>query len=148
MITRVKGLAMFTWFLIISGPAYSQSASYTVLKVAGDVYCVRLQKNLHYSDKITSQDQLRFNNSSAYLIVLNPQEGRKIVRSVQQNTPSELKSLLIDVVSLEKKHTASRGDNDGSALRQAIKQLRLQLDVDTLLVLGSGKVTFANSDLL
>src|SRR5260221_5722561 len=149
MITLFRRVVAMSSILIVAGlPAFSQSTSYTVLKVAGDVYCERLQKNLHYSDKITSEDKLRFNRTSAYLVVLNPQEGRKVVRGVQQDTSSELKDLLIDVVSLEKKHTASRGEGDISGSAQAIKRLRSQLDVDTLVILGSGKASFANSDLL
>ncbi len=149
MITLFRRVVAMSSILIVAGlPAFSQSTSYTVLKVAGDVYCERLQKNLHYSDKITSEDKLRFNSTTAYLVVLNPQEGRKVVRGVQQDTSSELKDLLIDVVSLEKKHTASRGEGDISGSAQAIKRLRSQLDVDTLVILGSGKASFANSDLL
>ena len=134
-------------FLIpIAVPVYSQNGTFTVLKVMGSVFCQRLQKDLQNGDKLMTQDKIRFSSPNSYLIVISPQDGRKVVKPASANTESELKSLLMDIVSLEKKHTANRGLDEGSKQVKAMKVLKMQLEADTLLILGSGKAIFINSD--
>ena len=149
MIAQLKQFGTVLLLLIITGvPVYSQYTAYSVVKAFGNVYCDRLQKNLQNADKIDSQDKLSFNSALAYLVLLSPKEGRKVVRNAKPNTSSELNSLLMDIVSLEKKHTSSRGSDNGTKQVLALKKLKSQVDIDSLVVLGSGKASFANADLV
>lgn len=148
IISRLTQVGIIALFLIFSAVStYSQSPVFTVLHVMGNVYCGRLQKDLQTGDKIITQDKLRFNSTSAYLVVMSPQDGRKMVRPASQNVDTELKSLLSDIVSLEKRHTASRGGEEEDKQARALKKLKSQFeDTDTLLILGSGKASFGGSD--
>lgn len=137
--------ALFFLLYILGQSAIAQS-SYNVLKVTGSVYCERLHKDLVSGDKIQSQDKLRFGGPEAYLVVISPQDGRKLVKPSTSTTTSELKSLLTDIVSLEKRHTAFRGNEDEDKQVKARKAVKTQLEVDTLLILGSGKANFSKSD--
>jgi hypothetical protein len=148
-IRRFQRFTLIVMLSAIAHQSYPQNSnSYTVLKATGAIYCSRLKKNLQNSDKITDHDKLTFTAATDYLIVINPKEGRKIVRDTGPLAGSELNSLLTDIVSLEKRRTSSRGNSQGSREATALRTLRSQFDVDSLLILGSGKVSLDGAGLL
>jgi hypothetical protein len=124
----------------------SDAQTYSVLKVTGTVHCDRLKKDLQVGDKIHADDKLKFGTPNSSLIVISPQDGRKAVKQ-GKSASSELKSLLTNIVSLEKKNTGVRGHEDKTKQDIAFDTLRSQLNVSRLVVLGSGKINFTGNDL-
>src|SRR5882672_11195992 len=90
-------ISVLIFMLSLAPELLAQSNTYSVLKVTGSVYCERLKKDLQNGDKITEQDKVRFVSPDAYLVVISPRDGRKVVKPVSKNSSSELKSLLSDI---------------------------------------------------
>jgi hypothetical protein len=146
-VVKLAGLVLIFCAMSLPLPA-AQTTTYSVLKVTGRVYCDRLKKDLTNGDKIFPEDKLHFATANGYLVLISPQDGRKVVKPNSKDTSSELKTLLTDIVSLEKRHTAVRGHNKGNKHQKALDTLSAQFNVETLLILGSGKVSFANTNVV
>jgi hypothetical protein len=142
--SQLQFLALAAVFVVCAG--ISNAQTYSVLKVTGTVHCDRLKKDLQVGDKIQADDKLKFGSAYSFLIVISPQDGRKAVRQGKTSS-SELKSLLTNIVSLEKKNTGVRGHEDKTKQDIAFDTLKAQLNVSTLVILGSGKISFAGNDL-
>jgi hypothetical protein len=125
----------------------ARAQTYTVVKAKGVVHCERLKKDLQAGDKIDAQDKLKFGSPDALLIVISPKDGRKAVKPGGKNSSSELRSLLTNIVSLEKKNTGVRGHEDKTKQDMAFDTLKAQFNVTKLVILGSGKINLAGYNL-
>lgn len=121
--------------------ALAQTAgSFTVIKVNGNVYSNALKRVVKTGDIIQPSDRLQFNSRESYLHVINDKEGLKTVRSVPDNSPRELMQLLQKFLANQKSNRAMRGGTAGWG------KMREQLNHDTLLILGPGRLSILGVD--
>jgi hypothetical protein len=116
--------------------------NFTVIKVTGKVLSQKSNKPLVSGDKIESKDALKFESKDAYLILFSPKTGRKMIKGVPDNSPREFMQLLQSFVKPSEKSTATR-----NAGLKYIEKLEHMLTVDTLLVLGNGRINIETNKL-
>lgn len=125
----------FVLLLLLSiSSLFAQSPDYRVVKVSGTVESPRLKRALRTDDRIQEKDQLKFNDPTAYIIILHPEKGRKTIRGVPDQAPHELSNLLQSFLRPDKKNTGSRGLSE-EYLEALVSSLK-----DTVLVLGNGSI--------
>jgi hypothetical protein len=133
---------VLTLLVLLAATSMFAQDTYTVIKVAGKVLSMRLNRPLVTGDKVQEKDALKFGSKSDYVILQSPKSSRKVVKGVPDSSPREFIQLLQSFVKPAAKSTASRGGGQGY-----IEKLSQKLSSDTLVILGDGKIRIEKDQL-